>query len=330
MGEKRVTSVDVAAESGVSQATVARAFGSPELVAPETRARVEAAAQRLGYVPNAIARSLKSQRTNIVAAVFPTKGEYWQHVLTDFSRQLAAENKQLLVFSFADPAQVDAVLDTVAQYRVDGVILASAAIDQRQLARMEHSAAPVVAFNQPAAAGIVPSVSVDNEAGTAELAAHLIERDVRSVTFVGGLSTTSTDQIRYRGAARELGEAGVGCAYVEAGSFSYEDGYKIADQLAEQPLPDAFMVGGDELAFGVLDGLRAVGIDVPGQVLLTGFDGLPQASWNAYDLTTVVQATDALVERAIATLADDAVDAPDVVVPGVLRIGTTTTRTRDG
>lgn len=330
MGDKRITSVDVAAESGVSQATVARAFGSPELVAPETRARVEAAARRLGYVPNAIARSLKSQRSNIVAAVFPSQGEYWQHVLTDFSRQLAADRKQLLVFSFADPAQVDDVLGTVAQYQVDGVILASAAIDQRQLARMQESTLPVVAFNQPAATGIIPSVSVDNEAGSSALAEHLVEQGVGSVTFVGGLSTTSTDQIRYRGAARTLGSSGVACAYVEAGSFSYEDGYKLAGPLTEQSLPDALMVAGDELAFGVLDGLRAAGVDVPGDVLLTGFDGLPQASWNAYDLTTIVQATDALVEQAIATLSDDADETTSVVVPGHLRIGITTTRTTNG
>ena len=87
--DRRVTSVDVAAESGVSQATVARVYSSPHKVAPATRDKVRAAAERLGYVPNAIARSLKSQRTNIVGAVVPAYGEYWQNVLAEFSRQLA-------------------------------------------------------------------------------------------------------------------------------------------------------------------------------------------------------------------------------------------------
>ncbi len=325
MRGKRITSVDVAAEAGVSQATVARVFGSPEIVAAATRARVEAAAERLGYVPNAIAASLKSQRTNIVGAVFPSEGEYWQHVLTAFSRQLAAKGKQLLVFSFADPEQVDSVLDSVAGYRVDGVILASAKIGQTHLARMQDSPTPVVAFNQPAAAGIVPSVSVDNEEGARTLADHLVSEGSKTVTFVGGLAEASSDQIRYRGAVEQLAERGIACPYIEAGSFTYDDGFKLAGELVERPLPDALMVAGDELAFGVLDGLRASGIDIPGDVLLTGFDGLPQASWNGYDLTTIVQTTDVLVEHAIDTVLRRG-NPTDTLVPGELRIGATTTR----
>ena len=74
----RVTSHDVATEAGVSQATVARVFSSPDKVAPATSAKVREAAERLGYVPNAIARSLKAQRTDIVGAIVPAAGEYWQ------------------------------------------------------------------------------------------------------------------------------------------------------------------------------------------------------------------------------------------------------------
>jgi len=202
---RAITSVDVAAESGFSQATVARVFSSPELVSESTRATVEAAAERLGYVPNAIARSLKSQRTNIVAAVVPAHGEYWQHALTSFSRQLAERHQQLLLFSFADAADVTSAIESVQQYRVDGMILASANISEAHLARLNLGAMPVVAFNQPAAAGIIPSVSVDNASGTAALATHLVDQGCSDVLFVGGSATTSTDQRRYRGAAPDSG-----------------------------------------------------------------------------------------------------------------------------
>ena len=107
----------MAAEAGVSQATVTRVFSSPDLVAPDTQQRVRNAADRIGYVPNAIARSLKSQRTDIVGAVVPTQGEYWQSVLTSFSRRLADKGKQLLLFSFADADHVVDALDAVEQYR---------------------------------------------------------------------------------------------------------------------------------------------------------------------------------------------------------------------
>lgn len=336
--ERPVTSVDVAAESGYSQATVARVFSSPHLVSPSTRAVVEQAAERLGYVPNAIARSLKSQRTDIVAAVVPAKGEYWQHVLTCFSSQLAAQGKQLLLFSFSDSADVPSVIDSVRQYRVDGLILASANISQAHLARLNLDQMPVVAFNQPAASGIVPSVSVDNAAGTAALAEHLVEQRARSVLFVGGVESASTDQTRYRGAAQALGRHGVACAYLEAGGFDYDCGYKIASQVAAiDQLPDAIMVAGDELAFGVLDGLEDIGIHAPADVLLTGFDGLPQASWTGYDLTTVVQTVESLAEHTIATLFGESIEAdaavggvPEVVVPGTLRVGKTTRRNPHG
>lgn len=322
-GSGRVTSHDVATEAGVSQATVARVFSRPEKVAEPTRIRVLAAADRLGYVPNAIARSLKAQRTDIVGAVVPATGEYWQHVLTTFARSLRERGKQLLLFSFDDTAEVDQVLQTVAQYRLDGLILASANISAGQMMRVAQTNLPVVAFNQPAAHELIPAVNVDNELGMRQLARHLASKGVRSAVFVGGMSTASTDQTRYRGAAAELAEQGIACPYVEAGGFSYEAGYKAARSLGEAQLPDAVMVAGDELAFGLIDGLRELGIEAPRDVLLTGFDGLPQASWAGYDLTTLDQPTELLVEHALAILVGNSDDS-SVVVPGTMRQGRTT------
>ena len=328
-GAKRVTSIDVAAHAGVSQATVARVFSSPDVVSPATRAKVEAAATELGYVPNAIARSLKSQRTNIVGAVVPAFGEYWQRVISEFSRQLASRGEQLLLFSFTSTDNLDSVLQSVAQYRVDGLILASANFDRGRLAEMQSVPTPVVAFNQPAAAGVVASVSVDNETGMAAIAEHLLDLGVASVQYVGGDSTASTDQIRYRGAAQALGAAGVACPYLESGGFTYDHGYRIAGEIAARDSkPDAVMVAGDELALGVIDGLLDRGVRTPDDVLVTGFDGLPQAAWAGYDLTTLEQPTDVLVEQAIDLLLGrrDGIttDATDIVVPGRVRLGRTT------
>jgi len=322
-GSGRVTGHDVATEAGVSQATVARVFSAPEKVADPTRSRVLAAAERLGYVPNAIARSLKAQRTDIVGAVVPATGEYWQHVLTTFSRLLNERRKQLLLFSFDDVSQLGPLLQTVAQYQVDGLILASANISPAQLAAMSRNDLPVVAFNQPAALDLVPSVTVDNELGMRQLAEHLVAKGITRAVFVGGVAATSTDRIRYRGAVTALGEHNIACPYVEAGAFSYEAGYKAARQLAEAGLPDAVMVASDEVAFGLIDGLREMSIEAPRDVLITGFDGLPQASWAGYDLTTLEQPTELLVEHAVANVIAEA-DATSVMVPGTIRQGRTT------
>lgn len=325
-----MTSHDVALEAGVSQATVARVFASPDKVAPATRTKVHEVAERLGYVPNAIARSLKAQRTDIIGAVVPATGEYWQHVLTAFSRQLTERGRQLLLFSFADPDQVDHLLETVARYRLDGLIAASASIAMPQLARIERSAMPVVAFNQPAASGLIGSVTVDNEAGMRVLADHVVDRGATTAAYIGGIASTSTDQLRYRGVASRLGELGVACPHLEAGAFTYEAGYKMSGFLLERDLPHALLVGSDEVAFGVIDGLRENGVHAPDDVMVTGFDGLPQASWAGYDLTTLEQPTELLVESAIAAIVTSgspaAAKGNDIVIPGTIRQGKTTNR----
>ncbi|MCY3650255.1 MAG: LacI family DNA-binding transcriptional regulator [Acidimicrobiaceae bacterium] len=328
--KRPVTSVDVAAAAGVSQATVARCFTTPEVVAPDTRLKIEAAADRLGYVPNAIARSLKSQRTNIVGAVVPAVGEYWQNVVTYFSRRLTARGRQLLLFSFLDHAEVNETLEAVMQYRLDGLILASANIAEAQLARMRQTGLSLVAFNHPDAAGIVPSVTVDNEAGASELARHLAGLGCTRVLYLGGVAAASTDRARFRGAARTLASTGATCNYMEAGAFTYDAGYRAADTVVNlDRLPDAIMVGSDEVAFGMLDGLRRRGLTAPADVLVTGFDGLPQASWAGYDLTTLVQPADQLAEHAVELASGDGSDSsdappPSVVVAGTLRRGLTT------
>ena len=204
-----VTSHDVAAKAGVSQATVARVFSAPDKVAKDTQRKVREAAEALGYVPNAIARSLKSQRTHIVGAVVPAGGEYWQSVLSAFSRALAESGEQLLLFSFDDAEHVSEALDSVEQYRLDGLVFASSTIGKEHLVRMRESGLSVVAFNQPAAGGLVNSVSVDDEAGTSDLARHLLDQGINSATFVGGVADASTDRSRYRGAATTLAESGI-------------------------------------------------------------------------------------------------------------------------
>jgi DNA-binding LacI/PurR family transcriptional regulator len=323
----RVSSHDVAAEAGVSQSTVARVFSSPDKVALATQEQVRDAAARLGYVPNAIARSLKSQRTDIVGAVVPTHGEYWQNVMSAFSRRLMERGKQLLLFSFSDAEHVDDALHAVEQYRLDGLVLASSTIGPEHLLRMRRLGSHVVAFNQPAAVGLLPLVSVDNEAGTAALA-DFVAADVATALFVGGVAAASTDQMRYRGAARALGARGIACPYIEAGGFTYDAGYKAASYVIDGlDLPDVVMVGSDEVAFGVIDGLRTAGVDVPGDVFVTGFDGLPQASWAGYDLTTLVQPIDVLVDEVIRMLFDP--EGPGErahIVPGMVHEGRTTRR----
>jgi len=319
-----VTSHDVALAAGVSQATVARTFSSPDLVASETKARVLEAAERLAYIPNAMARTLKSQRSRIVGVVVPSEGEYYQHVLTELTAQLSAAGEQLLLFTFSGTDDIDDVIASVLSYQVDGVMVASSAINVQQIQRIVSSGVPVVSFNQPAATGLSPSVVADNAAGMEKLAEYLVDTGHRSVIFIGGVAAAPTDQERYQSAVRTLSDHDVLCRYFEAGAYTYRAGLNAAAHLIEEPrLPDAVMVAADEIALGVIDGLRAKGISVPGDLSVTGFDGLPQAEWLAYDLTTVSLPITEMVKHTVDLLGPDTPESDEIVVPGTLRKGTT-------
>jgi DNA-binding LacI/PurR family transcriptional regulator len=300
-----VTSVDIAHLADVSQATVSRAFTTPDMVAPEKLERIYRTASQVGYAPNAIGRSLASQSSRIIAVVVPAASEYYQHALGAFARHVIPNDYQLLLFESFETAHLEVVLTSIPRYNVDGVIVASSQFPVIQVQPLIAQGLPVLMFNQDVESGGVASVGVDNEAGTRTLAGLLSETGHRSVCFVGGISSATTDQARYRGAAQKLAESGIPCRYLLAGEFSYDAGYRAADEIAalDDP-PDAVMAGSDSIAFGLMDGLRAKRISVPDTMSVTGFDGLPQSTWKAYNLTTIEQPMQELAQLAVETLVE--------------------------
>jgi len=308
----------------VSQSTVARVFARPSLVSESTRESVNRAARDLGYVPSAIAGGMRNQRSGLVGVVVPATGEYWQSVISEFARQLGDGTRQLLVTTFRDFQAVDHAIQSISRYRLDGLVLASSTIGVGQISRLVQSTQPIVAFNQPAAAGIAPLVTVDNQSGAAAIARHVIARGVATAAFVGGVSSASTDQLRYRGSAEVFGARGISFPYVEAGSFTYDAGFKVGASLANSGrVPDALVVAADEIAFGVIDGLRKHGVAVPGDVLVTGFDGVPQSAWEGYGLTTLVQPIEQMVASVLELFSIHATEQV-VTIEGELRVGNTT------
>jgi DNA-binding LacI/PurR family transcriptional regulator len=297
---RRVTSVDVARAASVSQATVTRVYTTPDLVADATAERVRQTAARLGYVPNAMASTLKSGQSNLVGVLVPSVGSYYRHIVGGMSRQLSGVGKQLMLMTFHDEEDIDLTLETVLRYELDGLVLASSAFGAERLAELQSQGRTVVAYNQPEAAGIVPTVAVDNQAGMAELARFVVARGHRDVLFVGGVRRYRTDQLRFSGVADVLAEHGLAAPYLEAGAFTYAAGEVAAGRILERGrLPDAIMVSSDEIAFGLMDGLRERGVRIPEDVSITGHDALPQASWGSYRLTTVEQPAERMVECAV-------------------------------
>lgn len=296
----RVTSIDVAREAKVSQATVSRAYSTPHAVSDDAKQRVYDAAHRLGYEPNAIARSLSSQRSRMIGVVVPAGSEYYEAVLTRFARHLAPLDHQLLLFEYDVGTDIERVVRAVRSYQVDALIVSAMIVTPSQAAALNASGIPVVMFNYQSLDDAIPFVSVDGHDAMKRLAGLLVNTGHRSIVFVGGPRDSFADQVRYRGASETLAEHGLACRYVEAGEFSYQAGLGAVGEILEAAsAPDAVMASSDSIAFGVVDGLRASGLEVPEDVSVTGFDGLPQADWLAYQLTTVGQPMDDLVRLAV-------------------------------
>jgi len=284
---------------------VSRAFTTPDLVASDKRERIYETATQLGYLPNAIGRSLSSRSSRIIAVVVPAADEYYQHALGALTRHVIPNDYQLLLFESFESAHLEVVLTSIPRYNVDGVIVASSIVPISQVQPLVDSGLPVLMFNQDVTSGHVASASVDNMAGMRALAVLLAENGHRSVCFVGGVRSATTDQARYQGASEYLAEVGIPCEYMPSGAFTYEAGYAAAGEIAAfAARPDAVMAASDAIAFGVIYGLRGHGIAVPGEISVTGFDGLPQSAWKSYDLTTIEQPMQELSRLAVETLVD--------------------------
>ncbi len=322
---RKVTSIEVAQRAGVSQSTVSRVFstGSPN-VSNEARDRVLKASRELGYQPNAIARMMSTRQTNIIGIVMATiTSPFYPYVLEKFLRELQGIDRQVLLFTASETQSVDDLLPLALQYQVDALIITSATLSSEMAAISTRSGTPVILFNRTVSAPNVSAVCADNVAGGRLAADVLLDSGHRNPAFIAGIQDTSTSQDRERGFRERLRERGVMRWLRQQGSYTYESGYAAAQALLDQPQPpDALFCANDIMALGAVDALRARGVRVPDEVSVIGFDNIPMAGWGAYQLTTISQEVDQMIERTIALMLER-IEAPDrparvELVPGRL------------
>lgn len=301
-----ITSVDVAREAGVSQSVVSRAFTVGGKVSPKTRARVLGVAARLGYQPNAMARGLVTQRSNLVGMVVgDSANPFYPRVLTRFSERLQALGKQVLLFNVSGDA--DQALLLALQYRVEAMIVTSATLSSTLSAAFAGSGVPVIFFNRYTGGAGVRAVSCDNVRGGRTVADALLRAGGQRFAFIGGKPDTSTNQGRREGFMTRLKEQGVDLELSVEKEYTYEWGYYTVRYLlgdgSEAGRPDtpidsaidAVFCANDIIALGVLDALRQSGRRVPEDVAVVGFDDIPAASWPGYALTTVAQPLEEMI-----------------------------------
>ena len=327
----QATSLDVARLAGVSQSAVSRCFTAGASVSDAMRDKVQEAARKLGYQPNAHARSLITGRSRIIGLVLSAlENLYYPAVLERLAKRLQQDGYHLLIF-IGDNANSDDLVEEILQYNVDGIVLGATTLSSALAQRCADASIPVVLFNRIMAsgsAGAVSSVRSDNVGGGRDIARFLVAGGHQSIAYIAGREDSSTNLERERGFREGLAELGQRIYARAIGNYDVVQARQAAHELFGDAAdrPDAVFVAGDQMAIAVLDTLRhELGLAVPQDVSVVGFDNVPQAGWASYELTTFEQPVEPMVEATVALLQGylrEAQTPPsrNLVVPGQLII----------
>ena len=325
MAGARVTSAQVARRAGVSQSAVSRVFTPGASASAKTAAKVRRVAAQLGYRPNVLARAMVSGRSRIIGLVVAyLENQFYPDVLEKLSNALQRRGYHVLVFMASQSARnIDTVIEEILDYRVDGIIAASVALSSRLSEQCRAAGVPMVLFNRSQDDPRMSAVPSDNVAGGRKVAAFLAAGGHERIGYIAGWEGASTQRDREAGFRRGLAAAGAALHARGAGNFRMEDARAAALRMFESDPPDAVFVANDHMALAVLDALRGeLGLHVPRDVSVVGYDDVPASAWPAYDLTTVRQPANRMVAQTVeillARIGDGAAPPRRVAIDGPL------------
>ena len=323
--KSNATAQDVARLAKVSQSAVSRTFTPGASVSEQTRERVTAAARELGYRPNAMARTLITGRSRIVALVMSyLENQFYPLVIEKLSQQLQQHGYHVLMF-ISGQDEPDTVLTEILQYQVDAIVMASTTLSPDLAKSCADSGVPVVLFNRvpemsAQAHQTASTVTSDNYRGGRLAGELLVARGHKRIAFLAGLENSSTSIERERGFKDALREAGLKPCARAVGRYQFEGAQQATRELfTGARRPEAVFVANDHMAIAALDVLRIeLQLRVPEDVSVIGFDDVPQAAWGAYGLTTVVQSVQDMVDATVELLLQqiqEGASPRNVVVP---------------
>jgi len=306
MAAKKITSVEVAKLAGVSQSAVSRVFTPGASVSERTKEKIHSAAAKLGYRPNVLARSLITGRSRIIGLVVAYLDNYFYPEAVELlSNALQKKGYHVLVFMASKTAgNIDDVFEEMLDYQVDGVIAASVAMSSDLAARCNAAGVPVVLFNRAQDDERLSAVTSDNIDGGQKVAKFLIAGGHKRLGYIAGWEGASTQRDREAGFIEEMKKHGRSLFARELGNFSTGEARKATRKMfTAKEIPDAVFVANDHMAFIAMDVIRfELGLKIPEQVSVVGYDDVPVASWPAYDLTTVRQAANQMVAETVSFL----------------------------
>ncbi|MFC3884496.1 LacI family DNA-binding transcriptional regulator [Bacillus songklensis] len=306
MRKKQVNAMEVARLAGVSQSTVSRVFTPGSNVSEKARRRVLEAAKELGYRPNALARGLIMNKTNMIGLVMgDIQNPFYPEILDKFTKGLREKGYHLLFVQTKNDEIQPNEISQFLEYNVEGVIVTDALLSSNVVSHFSENNIPVILFNRYTKDFSCHFVCCDNYSAGKEIGEYLVQQGHRRFAYIAGRMNTSTSRDREKGFREVLGPKGIE-PVTEIGNYTYEGGYQAALRLltGDHP-PDAIFCANDIMALGAIDAAKSLEVSIPEDVSVMGFDDITMASWPPYSLTTWQQPVDEMIKATIHTLVNE-------------------------
>lgn len=283
---RRTTIAEVAAHAGVSPATVSRVMNGRFVGEPAVAARVQASAAELDYSPSPLARGLALGVTRTIAFVVPDLANpAFQAMLSSLSKTAARDRYRVLVADTAEEPADEPTIAAEIRRRCDAIVLCAPRMPEEELRRLVGELTPLVLINRAAPDPAVPSLSIDYRAGVRQLVSHLYGLGHRRLVYVAGPPTSASDAERRRGLLAFAAEHPEVTIEQIPGGAGVEEGRR-ASAAVRSTGATAALAFNDLVAIGLLGGLGELGVRVPQDVSVTGFDDIPFARHTTPPLTS--------------------------------------------
>lgn len=300
MEKKVVSAKDIAKIANVSQSTVSRVFTPGASVAEKTRRRVLKIAEKYNYRPNALARGLIKNKTNMIGLLMKEiPNPFYHEVLGKFTQTLKKKGYSVL-FSYTEHDEIEEEdIHNFLEYNVDGMIVMDALLSSRAARKLEQNDIPVTLFNREA--NYMNSVSSDHVYAGKMTAAYVVEQGYKDVVFLTGNTKEAEDH--RAGFIHTIKGTDVHVRTLP-GDETYETAFQQTTRMLEEGhQPEVIIGANDVTAFGVLDALKEKGVRVPAETAVIGFDNMKMATWPKYMLSTWAHPIDQMVDAAVSLIA---------------------------
>ena len=285
--------IDIAKRAGVAPITVSRVINNSGYVSQSTRERVEAAVKELGYVPNTIARGLRSKRTHTLALIVTDITNPYFTSMARGVEDVAGASNYTVIYCNTDESETkeEKYANMLAQRQVDGVLLVPSCGNATTIKFLESNGIDVVVLDRRISGVRSDIVCSDSENGANRLVKLLIGLGHKRIAIIAGQKDVSTSFDRVAGYQQALTEAGlIKNELIYYGAFNEQSGYELTNQaMMQSPKPTAIFGANNFIAIGIIKALHDLKLDVPKDVSVVGFDDLPESMFMKPFLTVARQ-----------------------------------------